>query len=478
MSGATSPPPSPAPRQLGRDFSWVSAGYVVRSLAFLALTAVLAAALGPAGYGELSLFLALGATIAFLAASWPFLAVPVLASGGGPIGAVFRPALALAGAGAVLSTAIAVPLAAASIGGDAESLALLIVYGGAALLLQGLYSVLQTEGRMRAIAAAQSADRLAALALVGLIAALASVTVRNAELAIALSAAAVCAGLYAVISRRTPLLRTSVAAEGPGMAGVLRAVGPMAVVTVCSYVVAWIDLLILAAFRPDADVGLYALAYQIFTFVLQVGSLWIVVALPESSRRAAAGEDRVEALLPERRLRAGIGLWAASVALLALAAAVALTLVFGPDFEGSAGPLMVLLASAALIAPYLAAVPVMIALGRTGELALISVAGAALNVTLDLALIPAIGIWGPAVATAAQNVAVTIAVGWVVLGPRRSAALAALAMPAAGGAGLLAADPREPVLIVGATLLAAVAIVSWLRSLRALATGTCASRPM
>ena len=60
-----------------RNVGWLWVGYVGRSLGYLALIVVFTRALGTAGFGLLSVFLAVTLGVSLVAGSWPFLAVPV-----------------------------------------------------------------------------------------------------------------------------------------------------------------------------------------------------------------------------------------------------------------------------------------------------------------------------------------------------------------------------------------------------------------
>ena len=70
-------------RRVASGFSWLALGYLGRTLAYLSLTTILARSLDPGAFGRLSVFLAVGAGIAALAGSWPFLSVPLLVGRGG-----------------------------------------------------------------------------------------------------------------------------------------------------------------------------------------------------------------------------------------------------------------------------------------------------------------------------------------------------------------------------------------------------------
>lgn len=445
------------------DISWLSGGYLVRSLAYLGIAAVLARALGPVGYGQVALFMALAAAVGYLAGSWPFLAVPVLVAEGHSTRAVLAPGFMLAGGAALICALVAVPVGAALLSGSPLELALLVAYSIALIGLQGVYAAFQAHGRMAAIAITQAAERAVTLLALGICAVAAGVGVRGAELALMVAAATVC--VAALLPPRGPLPRhdTAASADRVPVRRILAAVGPMAVVTACSYLVAWIDLLILGALASQRDVGVYALAYQLFTFVAQLAALSIVAALPRHAQSAAAGVRDLARLVPRERLLPATRLWAGSVAIAAAVAVLAAPLVFGSAFERSVGPLALLLAGAALTGPYYALVPAVVALRRTRRLAWISAAAVALNIGLDLALIPAFGVWGPAVATAAQAVVSTAVLTWWALGREQALRLFLAALPAALAlVAVAAADQGAAVTLaaaaVGALLVAAALV--------------------
>jgi len=450
---------------LSRQVSWLCLGYGGRTLAFLGLNVLLAQRLGPEQYGAVSLFLAVGAAIAYLAGAWPFQAVPMLVAEGRGVGETFRAAALAALAGAVVLTAGALPLAGALLGGEPGLLVLVLVYASAQLALQGAYSVLQTLGRARAIAAVQTGERVLALAVVAVIAATAGLGDREAQLALAVSAVVAAVIVLVPLARRAGLLRRSgTPAVRPGTIG--RTVGLLAVVTTGSYVVAWVDLLLLGAFRSDAEVGHYALAYQVMTLVLQLGSLWIVVALPEYARRRARDPAATEQLPPPAQLAAAARLWSAGVAGVAVASALLLTTVFGAGFAASMGPLVVLLAGACVLAGYFAAVPVLMAQRRLRALATVTVGAIVTNVGLDLVLIPAVGAWGAAVATTAQTLAVTAAVLWLAAGPRAVLTQLGAVAPVLAALLVLAAEPRRAELLGAVVAVAAGVALCAARSLR------------
>lgn len=454
-------------RRLAADVGWLWAGYVGRSLAYLGLVVVLTTNLGPSGFGRLSLFLAVTLGVAQLAGGWPFLAVPVLSGRGRSIAAAFRPAVTVAAAATVAALAVAVPVVAVLESSDAVTLTALCVYSVALVGLQGIYGVLQTEGKMAGIAVTQTAER--AIGLVAMLLAVAAVTltVQLAEALLAISAALACIGGYAIVERRQRLVRPREETHGHHtVATVMSAVGAMGIVSVCSYGVAWLDIFILAAFRPDSDVGIYSLAYQVFTFTIQIGSLWIVATLPRHARSSAEGRG-IKDQLPIGQMLTGAYLWGALIVSGAIVSALLLPQVFGEGFRDAVAPLMILLSGTALGIGYFAATPVLVAGGRTVTLARISAVAVAINLCLDLILVPTVGLNGPAIATVAQTVFSTAAVLWVVVGSRRATKMLFAGLPAAAGIAVVAAGETETVALAVALLAGLVSASLGVRALRA-----------
>jgi O-antigen/teichoic acid export membrane protein len=427
-------------RRLAVDIVWLWVGYVGRSVSYLGITILLSRALGSADYGQLSLFLAFALGISYIAGSWPFLAVPILVGQDRPLGPVVRTAALLAAAGTALAFLLALPLYAETASEAATSVVGLAVFSLALVGLQGVYGVLQTTGQMRDIALVQAGERtLALLVLLGIVA-VSSLTVLGAQLTLVLAAAAACTFTSAWLIRAHRLIGDSLTRVP--LREVISSVGPMAIVGACSYGVAWVDIFLISAFKPDADVGVYSLAYQIYTFALQVGSLWIVATLPRHAR-ASHGGQAIEAQVPEGQLLAGSQLWAGAVGLGALLGAIAVPAIFGADFEPSIVPLLALLAGATTLAPYFAVVSPLIGAGGSRLMAAIGLVGVGANVALDLLLIPAIGIVAPAVITALITAAAAAFLVWRALGPGTLLRVSSRVVPAALAIAVLAADPQS-----------------------------------
>lgn len=444
--------------RLRADISWLWAGYAARSAAYLGLVVVLTNSLGPEGFGALSLFLALTLAVSQIAGSWPFLAVPVLTARGMPIGRAFRGAGAVAGLAMLPCLAIALPVAALMSHASATTIAAIVFYSAALVGLQGMYGVLQTRRQMDRLAGVQVAERLAGVIVIGAVALATGLTVRSSEVLLAATACATLAAAVTVAGPRS-LFRPQGEPGDVTMRTVVGAVGPMGLVGICAYGVAWADIYVLDVFRPRSDVGIYSLAYQVFTFVVGLGSLWAVALLPRHAESSATGAQ-IRELLPVPRLRAVAWLWAGVVGFAALGMALCLPVAFGSDFEGAASPMLLLLSGAVFFAGYFAVLPALVAGGDAAYLAKVSALCVVINVGLGVALTPSLGVEGPALATYVQSVFGAVALIARAVGRRAVIGVMTAGIPVAISAAAFAIDPGSPVL---AALLAAVGAISLLR---------------
>ncbi len=411
--------------------------------------------------------MAFGLGVASLAGSWPFLAVPILANRGRRVAEIFPPAVRLAALGTLVCLVFALPLAWKILVPNVGVLAMLSIYAIALVSFQGLYGVFQAEGRMREIATVQTGERLLTLAILLMVAAGSAITVRIAEGTLAGAAVAASSIAYLALVKREDL--TGVADDGKSgldWRTVLKTIGAMGIVNAASYGVAWIDIYLLAAFKPDSDVGIYSLAYQIYTFALQLASLWIVATLPRHASSFHAGVS-LEDQLPRKKLLMGVRVWVSLIGFGALTAAIVMPTVFGPGFAESSQPLMILLVGASFLAAYLAVVSVLIAADQSPLIARVSIVCVAINLGIDLVLIPTVGLIGPAVATTVQA---AVGAVWLLsrtLGTQRLLEIIRVNAPVAVAISVLAIDPGSPPLLALtaiASIITAVPALHWLRN--------------
>lgn len=451
---------------LRSDLVWLWFGYVGRAATFFGITVVLGRALGTQGYGELAIFLGMTMGVSQLTGSWPFLSMPVLHARGWSIPAVYRPAVQIATMTTLLALSIVIPLAYLLGSTSVVTALAILVYSSALVGMQSVYGAFQAARRMAGIAVSQTLER--GLTLIVLLCATTFFTLglEQTEVLIASSSLIVLAGALVFFDRKLGPLRLAPGEASASRVLVLKAVGAMGVVSACAYGVAWMDIFMVDAFESKGVVGTYTLAYQMFTFVIQIGSLWAVATLPRHSSASADG-IRLRSQVPRMAGRPASMVWAGLMAIGAAAAIILVPLVYGSQFSNSVGPLAMLLAAAAMTLPYFLITPAMIATGKTRHLALISIAGLAANFFLNLALIPIIGPMGAAIGTLAQSLVVTGLVVQLVFDRTELAGFAAPALPATLALIALAFGPESTILVLLSGVVGSVSLVFGGRRLRA-----------
>jgi antigen flippase len=361
-----------------------------------ALGGVLAARLlGPTGRGQLAVlvFVATAGSMA-AAAGVQFWVVREVARDGGlrrVQRVVGRHAMVIAVGVAVLGLALLRVLESLASVGPAPALMTLVVTVAAAINLV----VLALPNGMRAMGVVAGATICASAVYVATTAGLLGAGTRSITLVLAGTAGgSVVSILVALVwARRAPAgvgvasrdwatYRRALAFGAPGGAGELTLLAMLRV-----------DVLIVAAFLPLRDVGLYAVA----TALSEV--LWIVpdgvaqVVLPTSARHA----DGRRTL---RLLRVAFLCTAAGALAVSVVAPTLITVVFGTAYSGAARavPLLAVAAVAGGIWKIVAAE--IVALGRTTPRLTSAVAGLGVMVGVDLVAVPLLGITGAALGSA------------------------------------------------------------------------------
>jgi O-antigen/teichoic acid export membrane protein len=218
-----------------------------------------------------------------------------------------------------------------------------------------------------------------------------------------------------------------------------------------------LDTVILAATRSTDEAGLYSGPYRLFLALNAVVVFAGYALLPVVARLRAAGAAPVVRALGRPLVAYGL----ACLGFAELFAGPVLRLLFGARFEAQ-GPVLVLLC---LAVPWSAigypAGYAMIAADRSKDYLRGAATAGALNIVLNLALVPSLGTQGAAVATVAAFAAASVV--WLarqrLLGTLRPI-LAVLVAASAGAVVHVLADGADtPVAVV--TLVAAVAMAAW-----------------
>lgn len=166
-------------------------------------------------------------------------------------------------------------------------------------------------------------------------------------------------------------------------------------------VVRWIDLAVIRHFLDLHAVGLYAVAYQITTFVSMITASISSVVFPamvayRSNDQVERIEAFVDSIIPQTML-----LWNGALGVACIAVQVAIPAFFGEDYQGSILPLQVLFIGLGFNAIGRLYTGVTNALDLLKHVALMSILVGIINLCGNYILVPRIGILGAAFSTLA-----------------------------------------------------------------------------
>lgn len=175
------------------------------------------------------------------------------------------------------------------------------------------------------------------------------------------------------------------------------------------------DTVLLAAFKPEHDVGVYNVAFRIVDQATMLAAIFVGIVFPLLAQ-ARDDPERLARMLT-RALQALV-LAALAVAIGVLTTAEQLiTAISSDDFADAATPASLLAVTMLVYFPSALYYNTLIAGGRQRDVLWVAVGALALNVALNVALIPAYTYNGAAVATMASQAAALAVLGW--LTPRR-----------------------------------------------------------
>jgi O-antigen/teichoic acid export membrane protein len=194
------------------------------------------------------------------------------------------------------------------------------------------------------------------------------------------------------------------------------AAAPLALGFVLAQAVESVDVLLLRSLRTLDETGLYSLAERPLAILDQVPRLLLWSAFTALARSAAAG-DAAGLARSYRRTLAALGVAAAPVAAGAwLAGPSLLRLLFDARFDGAGAPFVVLALGSAVSFVSAPASSLLVALGRTRAVLAASALAFAVDLGLDLVLIPGYGPVGAAWAWTAARAAEALLLHACVLG--------------------------------------------------------------
>jgi O-antigen/teichoic acid export membrane protein len=226
-------------------------------------------------------------------------------------------------------------------------------------------------------------------------------------------------GVVAVVGPRSPLTFLLAAAAGVTLAGLLQAaaVRPHGVASgldvrrvlgfalpshagnILQFLNYRMDLFLVGFFRGSLEVGLYVVAASIGQLIWILSTAVGAAIFPSV---AAADDPSAAVARTSRAARVALFLSATCALALAVASTVAIPAFYGIDFAPSVGPLLLLLPGVVLFAPVTIIAAYFAGIGRPDLNVRISGVGFLVTLVLDLALIPAFGMLGAAVASSAS----------------------------------------------------------------------------
>ena len=177
---------------------------------------------------------------------------------------------------------------------------------------------------------------------------------------------------------------------------------PLGVAAVMTMIYVTIDHVMLGWLESTVVVGQYAIAYKIPLAVLAVAALWGGVLLPHMTPLAHGRRDELREQLGWF-MSLGLALMVPLVCGSLLVGHELMPQLFGPEYEASGTPFVLLMVAAGLVLVTMNVGTAVLAIGDERQSAIAVTAGAAINVAINLAAIPLFGMVGAAVATIAAE---------------------------------------------------------------------------
>lgn len=247
---------------------------------------------------------------------------------------------------------------------------------------------------------------------------------------------------------------------------------PMIGFTVSQYVFSAVDVVILKIFRGQADVGVYAVAYQTFSTLTQAAQTLPIVLVPLFVSLRMAGRVDVVRRYMQRGVKQGAFVFAVTAGLAIPFIPVVVPVLFGSAFAGAAVPMSILICGLTFFFANSLLGPVLTLNEQSRAMAIVVTIGAILNVVGDVVMVAVLhmGIVAPAIAT--SGALVCMFVGYYVaaqrpLGIEMHVPLVELAPLTAGLVPTLVwGDITGTIIGLSAVVLVSAAVLIWNRPFR------------
>ncbi len=174
---------------------------------------------------------------------------------------------------------------------------------------------------------------------------------------------------------------------------------PLLFVSIGGFVFGWIDIVVIKHFMTIEKVGIYSLAYNGLNAVESVVLLMATVLRPIFISLIANDKLDIIAAFGKRILPQIQFIWGLAVVVLGWISTWIIPLVFGRDFSPSSPVFIILLISLNFTVFNTIIQAIFIGMSRVGTVAKISISATLINLILDLALVPLLGIMGGAIGT-------------------------------------------------------------------------------
>jgi O-antigen/teichoic acid export membrane protein len=160
------------------------------------------------------------------------------------------------------------------------------------------------------------------------------------------------------------------------------------------------DVLVLGLFRDDSEVGIYRVAVQLATMIIFGQQAVNAIQGPHVAHLYASGDMKTLQKMITRSSRAVLTFSLPAVLMMCLFGDVIIRLAFGANYVAAYWPLVILSVGQLVNSSVGAVANVLNMTGHERDTTRIIMIGATMNVALNFALTPVLGMIGAAIATA------------------------------------------------------------------------------
>jgi len=174
---------------------------------------------------------------------------------------------------------------------------------------------------------------------------------------------------------------------------------PLIVLALCSFVVGWVDVIIIKKYMNIEDVGIYSLAYQGMNFVNLLIASFVALAFPFIASLEAVKRSDLVVKYIDRFLPGGGFVCRVFLCGVMFISSILIRPVFGDSYSPAAHPFLMLAVGLGFSSIGIFYAGVINAFNLLKKYVFLSVICAFFNVAADFVLVPRIGIQGAAFAT-------------------------------------------------------------------------------